>query len=147
MATHLEGFWKALVGMVLVAAVVVMFAPLAARAQCVRNTNDSGTGSLRACVATANAASSSTTITFASNLDGQTITLTSGPLTISNTSYSVTITGPGANLLTISGGNAVQVFSIATGATVSTSGLTIANGSASSDECDSGTTPGVPHQW
>ncbi len=42
-------------------------------------------------------------------------------------SASVTIAGPGANLLTISGGNLVQVFNITLG-TVNISGLTIANG-------------------
>ena len=39
----------------------------------------------------------------------------------------MTIAGPGANLLTISGGNQVQVFNITSG-TVTISGLTIANG-------------------
>ncbi len=84
------------------------------------------TGSLRFCVS--NVASGGT-ITFASSLNGQTITLNpaSGPLPIST---SLTIQGPGSNLLTISGGNAVQVFNIASG-TVSISGLTVAEGSGS----------------
>src|SRR6185312_6142069 len=42
-----------------------------------------------------------------------------------------TITGPGANQLTISGANAYQVFSI-TGGTVAISGVTIANGKSTS---------------
>ena len=92
----------------------------------VTDTSDdpSDTGSLRYCV---NNASSGETITFASSLNGQTITLNSnnGALTIGT---SVTIQGPGANLLTISGGNAVGVFNINGSATVSISGLTIANG-------------------
>ncbi len=44
-------------------------------------------------------------------------------------SQNVTINGPGANLLTISGGGANQVFSITSG-TVTISGLTISGGSA-----------------
>jgi hypothetical protein len=81
------------------------------------------TGSLRHCVS--NLASGGT-ITFASSLNGQTIALNpaSGPLPIST---SLTIQGPGANLLTISGGNAVPVFNITAG-TVSISGLTVAEG-------------------
>ena len=58
----------------------------------VSNLFDSGTGSLRAAIATAQ---SGDTITFAKGLHG-TITLTSGDLPISD---SVTIDGPGANKL------------------------------------------------
>ena len=50
-----------------------------------------------------------------------------GPLTIHT---NLAIQGPGQSLLTISGGNAVQVFSITAG-TVSISALTIANGNTS----------------
>ena len=87
--------------------------------------NPSDTGSLRYCIG--NVASGGT-ITFASSLNGQTITLNpaSGPLAI-NTNLS--IEGPGANLLTISGGGAVGVFSIGP-TTVTVSGLTIANGNS-----------------
>src|SRR5208283_3860348 len=137
MAAHLEGFSKRRLGTVLAGVVVTMFAPLAARAQCtVTNLSDSGSGSLRACVAAANAATTPVTFTinFNSLLDGQTITLTSGngPLTLSNSTSGVTIaiTGPGANLLTISGGNAIEVLDISSG-TVTISGLTIANGNGS----------------
>ena len=53
-----------------------------------------------------------------------------GPLTLTNTNAGVTVSiqGPGANLLTISGGDAVQVFVINHGVTASISGLTVANG-------------------
>jgi sugar lactone lactonase YvrE len=83
----------------------------------------SDSGSLRYCV---NNAVSGETINFASSLNGQTIILipSNGPLAINT---SLTIQGPGANLLTISGGNAVGVFQIKSGA-MSISGLTIANG-------------------
>ncbi len=84
----------------------------------------SDTGSLRYCV---NNAVSGETINFSSSLHGQTITLNAanGPLTISQ---DVTIQGPGAKLLTVSGGNVVGVFQV--NGTVSISGLTIANGNA-----------------
>lgn len=91
----------------------------------VTDTSDdpSDTGSLRYCLN-----STLSTVTFASNLNGQTISVNpaNGPLTIS---ANKTIQGPGPNLLTISGGNAVQVFAIPSG-TVTISGLTIANGNA-----------------
>ena len=44
----------------------------------------------------------------------------------------VAITGPGAAMLTVSGGNAVQVFVVHTGVTVSIANLTIANGQGGS---------------
>src|SRR5689334_10291920 len=70
-----------------------------------------------------NSASPSDTISF--SVDG-TITLTLGQLTIGQ---DLTIAGPGANLLTISGGNASRVILInSTTAAVVISGVTIANG-------------------
>src|SRR5262249_57326420 len=54
-----------------------------------------------------------------------TITLTSTTLTIAK---DLTIAGPGANVLTVSGNNARQVFDIPGPFTVAMSGLTIANG-------------------
>lgn len=70
---------------------------------------------------------SNTTANGATNFyDGapHTITLGGTELFISG---NVTIQGPGANLLTVSGNNASRVFNIASG-TVALSGLTIANG-------------------
>ncbi len=59
----------------------------------------------------------------------QTISLTTGgTLDIGN---NMSIVGPGANLLSIDGGNAVEVFNIASGSTVAISGVTITNGSSS----------------
>src|SRR5690349_20387724 len=74
--------------------------PLIARAASltVTNTNDSGPGSLRQAIADAQ---SGDTITFASGLHGQTISLTSGQLAISR---DLTINGPGAGQLAISAG-------------------------------------------
>ena len=91
----------------------------------VLNNLDSGAGSLRAEIA---AAHNNDTIVFAPSLDGQTITLTSGELLIN---HNVTIAGPGAGELTVSGNHASRVFEVAKGAkSVTLSGLTISNGQA-----------------
>jgi hypothetical protein len=108
----------------------------AAASLTVRNTADSGDGSLRSAIAQANADGGDDTITFA--VTG-TITLTTvnGPLTIT---APMTIQGPGAASLAIDGGNTgsvssptggVQVFSVSGGTSaqpVALSGLTIQNG-------------------
>jgi hypothetical protein len=90
----------------------------------VMNTNDSGAGSLRAALA---AAQNGDTINFAPSLEDQTIALTSGQLNITK---NVTITGLGANELTVSGSDTSRVFDVSSGVTASISGLTIANGLA-----------------
>jgi len=88
----------------------------------VTSTADSGAGSLRQAIADA---ASGDTITF--NLPNpSTITLAS-QLTIDK---NVTITGPGAGQLTISGNNAVRVFNVSSGGTLNLSGVTVANGNA-----------------
>jgi hypothetical protein len=89
------------------------------------NTDDSGDGSLRKAIDDANPGDE---ITFADSVTG-TITLTSGELVINKT---LTITGPGADILTISGNNSSRIFSIGFSATMTVSGLTIANGDANS---------------
>jgi hypothetical protein len=99
--------------------------PLRADTFQVTNNDDSGAGSLRQAILDANAANGADTITFAGNVVG-TITLTTGQLAITD---SLTIIGPGASTLTISGNNGSTVLSITAGAVVSISGLTIANGS------------------
>jgi hypothetical protein len=88
----------------------------------VLNTNDSGAGSLRQAIALV---LSGDTIVFDPSVTN-TITLSSGELLISQ---SLTIVGPGATNLAVSGNNASRVFEI-TNATVSISGLTISNGRA-----------------
>ena len=60
----------------------------------------------------------------------QTITLTHGPLSISTVSGNITIEGPGAGLLAISGNNSSRVFDLATGATAELDNLTITRGNA-----------------
>jgi hypothetical protein len=92
--------------------------------------------SLRAEIA---AAQNGDTIVFSPQLDGKTITLTTGELDVTK---NLTIQGPGAGQLTISGNSvnwytdigairntyASRVFEVAQNATVTLSGLTISNG-------------------
>jgi hypothetical protein len=87
----------------------------------VTNTLDSGTGSLRAALASANSGD----VIDLSGVVG-TITLDS----ILTINQSVTINGPGANQLTISGNNKVGVFTTALALTVTISGVTIAHGAS-----------------
>jgi hypothetical protein len=90
----------------------------------VTNLNDQGPGSLRQAIADASAED---TVDFQQGLHG-TITLTSGALTINKL---LTIDGPGASIITVSGNKNQQVFNIPSPFTVGNSGLTIANGIAS----------------
>jgi hypothetical protein len=88
----------------------------------VTNCNDSGTGSLRAAVA---AAGVGDTINFNLSPTCSAITLTSGDIEISK---SLTIDGPGAGSLAVSGNSASTVFVVDSGVTVSISGLTVEDG-------------------
>ena len=88
----------------------------------VSNTNDSGKGSLRA---TISSASSGDTIEFASGVTGEIVL--SGALAITQ---NLDIEGPGAGILTISGGHFYQVFNVEQNLTVTIAGVTIANGNS-----------------
>jgi hypothetical protein len=92
----------------------------------VTNTNDSGPGSLRQAILDT---SSGNTITFAPSVT--TVTLTSGELMIDK---NLTITGPGANRLTVQVDGSLisaRVFNISSSTvTVSIYGITISNGFA-----------------
>jgi hypothetical protein len=90
----------------------------------VTNTDDSGSGSLRQAIADAKGGD---TIAFAHSLRGQTITLTSGELDITQ---SITIDGLGASNLAVSGGGSSEVFNVASGVSVAISGLTITDGAS-----------------
>ena len=88
----------------------------------VTHLGDSGVGSLRQAISDVSLLQSDN-IRFAPGLAG-TITLSSGGLDISK---SLSISGPGAKLVTVSGNDDCRVF-IVSGAAVSISGLRIANG-------------------
>jgi hypothetical protein len=92
----------------------------------VSNTSNAGAGSLRQAVTDSNNAAGSDTIVFdpAVFSTPQTITLASVITINPATGDSLTITGPGANLLTISGNNATRIFDISSGDTASISGIT-----------------------
>jgi predicted outer membrane repeat protein len=105
------------------ATVALIATPAGAATIVVENTNDSGAGSLRDALAAAT--------------DGDVIDLTglSGQITLASSLVIedlVTITGPGAGVLTISGNDAVRVFNmdetVASAGTVTITGVTIADG-------------------
>jgi hypothetical protein len=91
------------------------------------NLNDAGDGSLRQAILDTPAGG---TVDFQSDLSG-TITLTSGELLIAK---DLTITGPGADVITVSGNHATRVFEIAASATAEISGLTITAGQAANSQ-------------
>ncbi len=93
----------------------------------VTNTNDAGPGSLRQAIQDANDRPGPDEINFHRRLRG-TITLTTGELEIDD---DVTINGPGAHRVTVSGGGISRVFNITGSETdVEISRLTIADGVA-----------------
>lgn len=102
----------------------------------VTNTNDSGAGSLRDAITQANTNAQADTINFDPAVFNvaQTITLTSGEIQIgpdgTNPGRLVVINGPGANLLTISGGNASRIFLLGPqfNANVTMNGMTLRDG-------------------
>ena len=93
------------------------------------NTNDSGEGSLRQAILNANFIAGADTVSFAgptfADAVADAITLTSGELVISSV---LTISAPGANLLTVSGNNASRVFSVATAGDAAIFGLGVTGG-------------------
>ena len=104
--------------------VAVIPVPVAGAATATVTTcNDSGPGSLPVAVA---AAAAGDTITFAPTPPCTTITLAA---TIDITT-NLTIDGPGAGALAVSGGGTVGVFDVASGVTALISGLTIEDGDA-----------------
>ncbi len=92
----------------------------------VTNTNDDGFGSLRERILSTCSGGS---IDFSSSLAGETITLTSGQIVLSN---NITIANTQAPGLTISGNNSTRVIQISGSGHVTLSNLIIANGDAGS---------------
>jgi hypothetical protein len=99
----------------------------------VTNTNDIGAGSLRDAISQANTTTESRTIVFDQALFStpQTITLASNLLISNSNGGSITIFGPGANLLTITGSGARRIFTISSNSVVSISGMTLTGGNGS----------------
>ncbi len=105
------------------------------------NTAVDGTGSalgqlsLRQAVNLANVLPGGQTITFGrSAFAGRSvIDLTAGQLELSNVTGAVTIIGPGARMLAVSGGGASRVFQVDQGASASLIGLTITGGVTTGD--------------
>lgn len=98
------------------------------------STSSDGLISLREAITSANSGDAGTAPEITFNVTG-TITLTPGsfiPIT-----KSVTITGPGAELLSISGSRQTRMFRISSGV-VGISGLTLTNGSANSESGNGG---------
>ena len=86
---------------------------------------DSGAGSLRAVVSSAPAGSQ---ISFSPSLNGQTIKLTTGQIALNK---NLTIQGPGASLLAISGSCSSRIFDVIDSAHVAVNGLTFKAGLSS----------------
>jgi predicted outer membrane repeat protein len=104
--------------------------PAAAHAIEVTNANPNGPGSLADAVFVVNSSPTEDTITFASIVSGQTIA-TDGELVFS--SDEVYILGPGADKLTISGGNAHRVLRfdpVSVGTPAEVRGVTLSGGNA-----------------
>ena len=102
---------------------VAALSPLGAATLVVTSTGDAGPGTLRNVLA---GAGPNDIVVFAVSLPAQ-ITLSSGEILVP----SVTIAGPGAGNLTISGNNANRVFQIVSSSTAMISGVTITQGLAS----------------
>jgi hypothetical protein len=93
----------------------------------VLNLNSAGTGSLRQAVLDANAHAGADVVRFAPGLSG-TVALAGSEIAISD---DLTINGPGAGRISVSGGNVSRVFRISGATTdVEIDGLTITNGAA-----------------
>ncbi len=100
----------------------------------VTNNLNTGAGSLRQAVTDSNAAAGSDTIVFDAVVFStpQTIALASVITLNPATGDSLTIIGPGVNLLTVDGNDGVstnvRIFTVSSGDTVSISGMTLTNG-------------------
>lgn len=121
-------------GLYVAAGVLVISFVVNAATFTVTNNLNTGVGSLRQAVTDANAAAGSDTIVFDSVVFStpQTIALASAITLNPATGDSLTIIGPGVNLLTVDGNDGVstnvRIFTVSSGDTVSISGMTLTNG-------------------
>jgi hypothetical protein len=92
----------------------------------VSNLNDNGADTLRQAIESANASPGLDAIEFNAGLNG-TIILSSG---LPELTGDLVISGPGAEIITVSGNSLYRPFSISNDSTVTIAGLTIANGQA-----------------
>jgi hypothetical protein len=112
------------IGVIAIAVATLLVAVTAGAAtQTVTNNADSGAGSLRAAVA---AAAANDTINFAPALNGQTITLTTGVIALTE---NLTLDASGMKV-TIDGNSASRIFTVAASKTVSLKHLTLQHGQA-----------------
>lgn len=95
----------------------------------VTNTASSGAGSLPQAILDANSSPGHDTITFISGLSG--IIIPTDSLTITD---HVTIIGPGAGQLAVSGNNAYRVFYIGSGVAVTMTNITVRDGRATNGQ-------------
>ena len=120
------------IALIVIAAISALAIPMSATFSAatftVTNTDDSGPGSLRQAILDANAAGTDDVISFDAGVFSypQNITLTSGQL-VAEGNGSLTINGPGANLLTISGNNASRVFNVSGVNTPTAANVTLNN--------------------
>jgi predicted outer membrane repeat protein len=123
-------WWRGLAVVGLVSGAFVAVAQPAAASQfTVTTAADSGVGSLRQAVLDANANAGADDVVFDPNVDTQTITLTSGALSVTD---DLTVTGDGATNTIIDGNGTDRIFLITGSPTFTITGATLQNGVASS---------------
>ena len=92
--------------------------------------DDGSTGSLRWAVGQANSTNGADTVAFQAGLTGKIILGAPGQLSLSDTTGETTITGPGANLLTIGANYTWRLVSVQSGVTATITGLTLTEGTS-----------------
>lgn len=128
-AMHARALVAAAALIALLALLPLLSRPVSAATFTVTTLADSGAGSLRQAMISANASPAADRITFAAATNGGTITLASPLPVVSAAGGALEITGNGATRTTISGAGAWQQLAVAPGATVTLSGVTLTNGS------------------
>ena len=95
----------------------------------VQNLNASGTGSLFEQITLANATTANDEIVFGTGVTGTITLLSALPQILTTTAAgTLTITGPGANSLTISGNNLFRIFVVNTGGNLTLNNITVTRG-------------------